>query len=313
MIVRRTLARLTVAYSVIQLVLFAVAALAIYVFVSITFDFDVVETDTPSGIDAADHALSRLRVALVVVYAALVVVVPVVSYLMARVALAPLRRSYESQQQFVDATSHEFRTPLGVIIGELSLALMRPRAAAEYREAIEASLGAAEGLAALTNQLLLLSRDDPESLVEERTSLEVEALLAEAAEAVRSGDPSVEVAVAPCPGLTVEGSRELLVHALRNVIDNARKYGASPAGITVEALGQGAHVDIAVTDRGPGLTAADVDRAFDRFWRAPAARGVSGHGLGLSLVRQIVDAHGGRVRIDSAPGTGTTVTLSLPR
>ena len=314
MIFRKALLRLTVAYSVIQLLLFALTELAVYVFVALTFDFDVVEIDgVPAGFDAAGHALSKLRTALVVVYLALLIVVPLVSYVMARVALRPLRVSYERQQQFVDATSHEFRTPLGVIIGELSLALMRPRKGAEYRVAIEQSLAAAEALASLTNQLLLLSRDDRSELEGERESIAVDEVCAAA---VAKGDAAVDraptVVVVPAPGVVVNGSRDLLVHAVRNVVDNSIKYTEPTGTVAVTAQQRGASVAIVVSDTGCGMSADEVNHAFDKFWRAPSARATAGHGVGLSLVRQIVEAHGGRVHIASVRGEGTTVTMTLP-
>jgi len=314
MIFRKALLRLTVAYSVIQLVFFALTELAVYVFVALTFDFDVVAIDgIPAGFDAAGHALSKLRTALVVVYLALLLVVPIVSYVMARVALRPLRVSYERQQQFVDATSHEFRTPLGVIIGELSLALMRPRKGAEYQAAIEQSLAAAEALASLTNQLLLLSRDDRSEWEGEREPIAVDELLAAATRRNDAADVSAPaVVVLPFPGVTVRGSRDLLVHAVRNVVDNAVKYTEQTGKVEVSASTRGALVAIVVSDTGRGMSLDEAGHAFDRFWRAPSARTVPGHGIGLSLVRQIVEAHGGRVDIASVPGEGSTVTMTLP-
>ena len=136
---------------------------------------------TPPGeFDAADHALERLRVGLLLVYGVLILVIPLVSYVMARLALAPVRRNYELQEQFIDAASHEFRTPLGVAVGELSLALTRERSQEEYRIAIARSLEAVDGLSTLTNQLLLLSRGDTASLEAEREVVAVADLLREA-------------------------------------------------------------------------------------------------------------------------------------
>jgi signal transduction histidine kinase len=313
-IFRKAVRRLTVSYSLIQLVLFALTALAIYLFVALTFDFDVARADgSAASFDAAGHALSKLRTALVVVYLGLLVVVPLVSYLMARVALRPLRLSYERQQQFVDAASHEFRTPLGVIMGELSLALMRPRKGDEYRAAIEQSLAAAEGMASLTNQLLLLSRDDLSERDDDQELIAVDEVLAAALGMSDASEASAPTVVAvPAPGVTVRGSRDLLVHAVRNIVDNSIKY-TEPAGrVEVTASARGSSVDIVVTDTGRGMSLDESRHAFDRFWRAPAAHVVPGHGIGLSLVQQIVEAHGGRVHIASVPGEGTTVTMTLP-
>lgn len=314
MIFRKALIRLTLAYSAIQLLLFALAGLSIYAFVSITFDFDVENVDgAVNGFDAADHALSRLRWALLFVYLGLILVVPAVSYVMARSALAPLRRSYERQQQFVDATSHEFRTPLGVMMGELSLALMRERTVQEYRAAIRESLTAVESLSTLTNQLLLLSQDDPGGLAQESTSVSVADLIADAVAPTHDAGANDPLVVTAVPDeARIVGNYELLVNALRNVIDNARKFTPPEGRVDVKVEVRDRFVTVTVADTGLGMSPAEVERAFDRFWRAPSSRDVAGHGLGLSLVNQIVVSQGGSVTIKSAQGRGTTVAITLP-
>ena len=314
MILRRAVVRLAIAFSLVQLAFAAFAAIGVYAFVSLTFDRDEAVPPTPPGeFDAADHALERLRLGLLLVYGVLILVIPLVSYVMARLALAPVRRNYELQEQFIDAASHEFRTPLGVAVGELSLALTRERSEEEYRSAIARSLEAVEGLSTLTNQLLLLSRGDTASLEAERESLPVAELVHQAVTGLperAEGSPHITTEVSA--GLTVWGSAELLVNALRNVIDNACKYTDHSGTITVSALAHGATVVISVSDTGRGMTRNELDHAFERFWRAPSATGIPGHGVGLALVRSIVAAHGGRAEIASAPGKGTTVTLTLP-
>ena len=288
MILRRALVRLTIAFSLVQLAFVAVAAIGLYAFVSLTFDRDESAPPTPPGqFDAADHALEQLRLGLLLVYGVLILVIPLVSYLMARLALAPVRRTYELQEQFIDAASHEFRTPLGVAVGELSLALTRDRTAEEYRAAIALSLEAVEGLSTLTSQLLLLSRGDTASLEAENENVAVTALVNQAIAGLPTragGSPLVTAEIAS--GLTVWGSNELLVNALRNVIDNACKYTHGSGAVVVSAVAHGTGVAIAVRDNGRGMTEHERDHAFERFWRAPSANGLPGHGVGLALVRQ---------------------------
>ena len=158
MIFRRAIRRLTAAYTVVQLVLFGAFALAVYFYVTGTFDFDTAEVQGEGGLASAEQGFTTLRDALVVIYGALLFVVPVSSWLMARAAMAPVRRSYELQQRFVDGASHEMRTPLAVIQGELELALTRSRTPVEYERAIRVAADATAGLVRLTNDLLLLSR-----------------------------------------------------------------------------------------------------------------------------------------------------------
>ena len=102
--------------------------------------------------------------------------------------------------------------------------------------------------------------------------------------------------------------------ASSRICGNAMKYGASGGWVGVRAVVTGGHVDVSVTDRGIGIAAADQEKIFDPFYRAPdvVAAQIQGAGLGLSLVKRIVEAHGGQVTLESAPGEGSTFTVSLP-
>jgi two-component system sensor histidine kinase MprB len=106
----------------------------------------------------------------------------------------------------------------------------------------------------------------------------------------------------------VTGSTESLQIAVRNLLDNAAKFG--PAGARVEVRLRAG--ELTVRDHGPGIAPADLPHVFDRFYRAPPARGVPGSGLGLSIVRQVAERHGGTVRAEAAPGAGALIRLWLP-
>jgi len=309
MIFRRAIVRLTLTYTIVQLLLFGAFALGIYAFVTGTFDFDVPELDGEAFIASAEQGFALLRNGLLVGYAALVVVLPVSSYLMARSALAPVRRSYELQQRFVDGASHEFRSPLSVIQGELELALSRSRTPAQYRAAMTAALESAEGLTRLTNDLLLLTREDSDEL---EATFEPISLNDLAHKIARSHGAASRIVITESRSVIVHGSSELLTRALTNLVDNAAKFtdASGSIDIIISAIGRIAYIQVA--DNGIGMTDAESAHAFDRFWRAQDARATPGFGLGLPLVKQIISAHRGKVNITSAPGSGTTVTLTLP-
>lgn len=311
MIFRSTTIRLTILFTVVQLLLFAAFAIAVYAYVTGAFDFDAAESDGEGAMNAAEQGFANLRVGLLVAYAALLAFVPLSSYAMARLALRPLKLSYELQQQFVDGASHEMRTPLAVIQGELELALARDRPPSEYRSAIASSLEAASGLVRLTEDLLLLSRDENGELGMTFTRVRLDQL-ARATVERRQGNAGPRVLFAPATSVAVMGSSELLTRALDNLIDNAVKFSRDSGSIVVKVGAAEGRAVLSVTDSGIGMTPSDASRAFDRFWRADAARSRPGHGLGLPLVRQIAGAHSGRVSIDSRAGAGTTVEISLP-
>ncbi|CAN5371189.1 hypothetical protein BH09ACT4_BH09ACT4_10300 [soil metagenome] len=309
MIFRRALIRLSITYTLVQLALFAAFAIGIYAFVTGTFDFDVPELSGEAFIASAEQGFSLLRNGLLVGYAALIVLIPVSSYLMAKAALAPVRRSYELQQGFVDGASHEFRSPLSVIQGELELALSRSRTPAQYRTAMARALTATAGLSQLTNDLLLLTADNTVELEATFAPVSVNELTRTVLREHGSGATIAEI---PTRDVLVSGSAGLLARAIANVIDNAVKFTAESGRVEVRVSSTDKAAQITVSDDGIGMTDAEASRAFDRFWRAHDSRSTPGFGLGLPLVKQIMIAHHGKVNIDSTPGVGTSVTMTLP-
>ncbi|TFD52588.1 HAMP domain-containing histidine kinase [Cryobacterium sp. Hh11] len=310
---RRALVRLTVTYTIVQLVLFAAFAVGIYIFVTGTFDFDAAESDGAGALNAAEQGFANLRTGLLVLYAVLLVLIPIASFLMARAALAPLQKSYELQQRFVDGASHEMRSPLSVIQGELELALLSIRTPAEYERAMETALDAVGGLTQLTNDLLLLSRGAGAELkktyelvdLNDLVRLDIDARASRPVDAAR-------LDVHRGRDAAVLGSPALLARAIANVIDNALKFTPPTGVITVRTAVQDSTCTVTVRDTGIGMDNNDLKHAFDRFWRSDRGRSQPGHGIGLSLVQQIVQAHDGRITLTSQVGIGTTVTVNLP-
>ncbi|GAA1210779.1 sensor histidine kinase [Rhodoglobus aureus] len=332
MIFRRAIRRLTLAYTAVQLVLFGAFALAVYFYVIGTFDFDTADVQGEGGLASAEQGFETLRGALVMIYVALLLVVPISSWLMARAAIAPVRRSYELQQRFVDGASHEMRTPLAVVQGELELALTRSRTPAEYERAIRVAADATAGLVRLTNDLLLLSRGDSNELAESFTEVEIDALIVDAAAEASARQPALAAITVDLPpegigrapgrepghepgrepgSVRARGSEELLRRAISNLIDNARKFTPAEGTVRVSTRVLGASAVIEVRDTGIGMSAAELAHARDRFWRADAARSREGHGLGLALVDEIARAHGGSLGISSELGVGTVATLRI--
>lgn len=306
------LRRLTVVYTAIQLLLFGSAAMGTYLFVTGTFDLDAATQDGTAAVNAAELGFAHLRIALSIGFGTLCVVVPFTSYWMARAALAPLRRSIEQQQRFVDDASHELRSPLTVIRGELELALSRPRSDEEYRQSIVTTLEATQTLVQLTEDLLLLARDAPTELRSRFVPVPIDSVVRDAVRSAGAGTHRPRVTVRSSPSVTVDGVPALLVRALSNLLDNAMKFTPPEGTITVSVTADPHAATVSVADTGVGMSPADVKHAFDRFWRGPDAHSSSGHGLGLSVVRTIAYAHRGRVRIASTPGMGSQVDLVLP-
>lgn len=313
MIFRHALIRLTLTYSAIVLVLIAAFAVGVYSYVTSAFDFDVV-ADNGSSIDVAEQSFATLRTALLVCYSVLLVIVPVLSYVMARRALGPVRASYEAQQRFVDDASHEFRTPLSVVQGELELALMRERTPAAYREAIGGSLDVIQHLITLTGDLLLLARGSRHEIRDTFDVIPISSIIGAAlAAAERPNEDTPIISIDADTTATVLGSTDLLTRAVANLLQNALTFTPPDGRIRVVATADAQYARIEVHDTGIGMSAEQQQHARERFWQADSSRSSRGHGIGLSLVTAIASAHDGHLHLHSALRQGTIATLELPR
>jgi signal transduction histidine kinase len=310
-IFRHATIRLTVAFTAVQLLLFAAFALGVYIFVTGTFDFDSAEHAGEAAVNTAEQGFTTLRNGLIVSYAALLLVVPAVSYVMARLALRPVKRSYERQERFVDGASHELRTPLSIIQGELELVTTRKRTVAEYEQAIAIVLEEIGTLTDLTNDLLLLSHSAGRYPRAEMVTCSVNDLVVEAAKRKNSprGPESAQLTVDLGRVASVTVARPLMLRAIINLIDNALKFTPKSGTISVRTEIIDGNPVVTVADTGIGMDAHAAAHATDRFWRADDARTRPGHGVGLALVSQIMEAHGGGIEITSARGVGTVVRL----
>lgn len=311
---RRAIRRLTFFFSFVQLTVFAALSIAIYLFVTTTFDYDPPEGDTAVAANAAEIAFAGLRNGLIVGFVALLLVVPAISYLMARRTLAPVRRAYLAQERFVDDASHEFRTPLSVLSGEIELALLRPRTPPQYVTALERSLDTVGRMERLTNDLLLLSREGDQRIEDSFSVIRIKEIVLASLPPRPSGSSNrATLALDFESDPSVRGSRELLTRAVGNLIENALKFTPATGTVRVRVAERLGMAVIEVTDNGPGFPPGTEQRAFDRFWRADTSQSIPGHGLGLALVKQIVDAHAGRVGVISSTGNGTDATIELPK
>jgi len=223
--------------------------------------------------------------------------------------------AFESQRQFIHEASHELRNPLAVIRTNLEVTLSDPDASADdLRHTAEVVERSTERMARLVDDLLVYARKGTLSM--EREPVDVGLLISDAAAEFAAPAEAAGQFVereAP-PGLWVLGDRLALRQALANLLANAVRIAPSGTAIRVRAGREGPWVWMSVEDHGPGLVPEDHDRVFQRFWRGdPAESRAQGRsGLGLTIVRQIAEAHGGEVKLASEPGHGAAFALWLP-
>jgi two-component system sensor histidine kinase MprB len=217
--------------------------------------------------------------------------------------LAALEESARSQRQLVQDASHELRTPLTSLRTNIEVLLRDPEVPESKRELLQDVVEQVSEMSTLVAELVELARSEPQL---EALEVRLAVLVAAAIERARRSWPEVEFHL-DADETVVRAAPTALERAVFNLLDNAGKW--SPAGATVEVIVHGG--EITVRDHGPGIADADLPYIFDRFYRAPAARSMPGSGLGLAVVKQVADAHGGEVIVERAGG-GTGVRLRLP-
>ncbi len=229
--------------------------------------------------------------------------------------LEELRTLNDAQKRFVADASHELRTPLMLIQGNIDLILKYPDLDLPEREtALVEAKAETERLSRLVSDLLHLARNGSFQ-IDTYTSLDF-------AQVVRSSiEESRSLAHDHSLTLNITASGRVLGHADRLkqlvvlLIDNACKYTPAPGRVEVSASNVGDQLELRVRDSGVGIADSELERVFERFYRAKSARGndTNGTGLGLPIARAIATAHGGRIWIESEIGKGSCVIVRLPR
>jgi signal transduction histidine kinase len=230
--------------------------------------------------------------------------------------LARIQDSYERQRRFTGEASHQLRTPLTAMLGQIEVALRRERPVEEYRRALGSVQKQAVQLRHIVEMLLFLARADAEAKLPELESFELCGWLMNHLPSweghSRYGDIRKEMGSEG--QLWVKAHPALLGQAVDNLLDNACKYCEAGSAIVLRAWRQGEEVCLAVEDQGAGIAPDELPHVFEPFFRSPHVRqrGIGGIGLGLAVTSRIVAAFGGRVEVHSQSGQGSRFVITLP-
>jgi two-component system, OmpR family, sensor kinase len=223
--------------------------------------------------------------------------------------LERLEDAFARQRSFVSDASHELRSPLTAIRGQIEVLAREPDPdVADVRRVEAATLAELQRVEGLVDQLLALARLD-EGVGPARRELDAAAFLREAVASAPGGASIGGLA----PG-RIELDPDMVARVIRNLVENARRHAGPDGEVTVSSTAVEGRLRIDVDDDGPGIPTAERERVFDRFHRSDAARdrGSGGSGLGLAIARAIVEAHGGTIRAGASPSGGARVSFELP-
>jgi PAS domain S-box-containing protein len=240
------------------------------------------------------------------------------AYAAEQAARREAEEALRAREQFLSVASHELKTPLTSLMGNLQLMERRTQRessiAAREARTLGIALAQAQRLNKLITSLLDISRIEQGQLTIQPVDLDICGLTRQVVEEMR---PTLEqrLLILTCPDepLVIRGDSLRLEQVLQNLIQNAAKYSPDDAAITIEVRRHDAQVAVAVFDRGIGIPAAALPRLFQRFFRATNVeeQQISGLGIGLYVIKEIVSLHGGRIEVDSTEGQGSTFTVTF--
>jgi heavy metal sensor kinase len=231
--------------------------------------------------------------------------------------IARLQSAFEQQRRFTADASHELRTPLTAMIGQIDVALDRPRDPDSYRTTLATVREQAQRLARMANDLLYLARSDiqPKTSVHEPIDLAqlLPAIVAQVEPLAQARGQELRLICGET--LPVRGNEDDLIRLFLNLLDNSIRYSPPSAQIVVRCEQRNNQLAISVIDTGPGIAPEHLPHLFERFFRVNRgrSRAQGGSGLGLAIGQTIVSAHGGKLTVESKLGQGSTFTALLPR
>ncbi len=257
----------------------------------------------------------RLRASLLLVNGIILLAAGSASYFLAKRTLRPIEDSLEAQRRFTADASHELRTPLTAMRTELEVALRGPRPKPEeYERILHSNLEEVQRLERLSTGLLRLAQNGEQPVPLRPTPLAL--VIADAVRMTRAAANQKRITVeTPTTTSSVSGHHDSLAELLVILLDNAIKYSPPDTTVIITTRSDNGRIVMTIRDHGAGIAAADLPHVFDRFYRVDPSRTknkADGYGLGLPIARQIVERHRGAIRLDSTPGRGTTVMVSLP-
>lgn len=227
-----------------------------------------------------------------------------------------LQESFERQQRFTGEASHQLRTPLSALLGQVEVALRRERPVEEYRRVLQSMQSEATRLRQIVEALLFLARADKEARQPELQALDLSTWLPRHLETWTHHPRADDLRLGPDPGgpLWIEAQPALLGELLNNLIDNAFKYSRPGSPVAVYLAQSPRVVSLTVADQGCGIAVADRAHLFEPFFRSPEARrlGAPGVGLGLAVAKRLAEALHGTIEATSEPGAGSRFMLRLP-
>ncbi len=228
--------------------------------------------------------------------------------------LERLELTFTSQRQFIEDFAHELKTPLSVLKGELEVTLKKIRSTEEYESVLYSNLEEVNRISKIVEDLLILAQFENKEIVLEKNPLDICFMIKEIVKEMRTlaVQKGIAINLSASGAMSVYGDESRLRRLFINLLENAIKYTPDQGNVAVTIDPADEYVRISVSDSGIGIPENELYKIFNRFYRIDKSRHKPGFGLGLSISKSIVEAHKGRIEVQSTSNLGTTFIVLLP-
>lgn len=228
--------------------------------------------------------------------------------------LSRLEESFLAQKRFIQDASHELKTPITILKGEMEVALKKARSVGEYEEILKSNLEEIERIGLLVENLLTLARLDNRESYQETSIIEINELLKQASEKMKKMAEAKNIKInlnLTHEKLQVKADRDQLIRAFSNIIENAIKYSPSSSSVGISSYIEDRKFLVSVTDEGPGIPPESLPHIFERFYRADSSRSTEGFGLGLSIAKSALENCSASIKAENTPGSGARFIITF--
>jgi len=228
--------------------------------------------------------------------------------------LIRLNQAFSSQQQLIQDVSHELKTPLTALKGKQEVALNRKRSPEEYESVLLVNLEVINRMSQLVENLLALARIENKDSVLKTESINLADTIKQILSSMKplADQKKILLHFLSHGQVFIQADANQVDRVISNIVDNAIKYTSNNGEVNIKLSKENAFAKIVITDTGIGIANDELSRIFDRFYRIDKSRSSPGFGLGLSIAKSIIDAHKGKIEVESSPSKSTTFTVFLP-